>query len=564
MRIEKKNNFNLRDVGPIKNVDLNIDGITVILGLPNSGKSYALKSIYAYFELLDENKFKSISEIFNRSTRPIIKFENKEEIDESYWNNKLKNEINLKAKEIKDKKKKHSVPNEEMEYSLTLKFKISQKTMEDTVKSIIKNDLLNYTGSSSLNKLKFNNMTLSSIFNEVLISNLDLDSNNFKDSMFMTTNQILFTDKELFREYREVLKRWTIGLNIKIIEAKFQTKDIIETKFTFSTVFSQDNDTDDIDFIEGITRHVYQTRLWENSGLNETYFAYILSAVKRQLTKTLKSIYLKKLKSLLAYKTGIYSVKYIPYGRNLIIQMLNSSNKLSRFREDLPYMALSQVTNMPFDSYYKCLDLGREKLTQNPDEDIKMFEMMLNGSIKIDKASSRLLYSPNSDLGIDIGISSAMVQEIAGILLPIIGTNPGELVFIEEPESQLHISTQIIMGYILGLVAKKYNIKMLISTHSDVLALSLSYTLSNTLTEKDIKSLFEVVYNKKLDEQTLRYLSKFKGNISLNFYLIDEGKAIIKRTKEINESVPEISSKLENFVEWILNLQLKEDSSNDS
>lgn len=46
--------ISIKNIGPLKDVELELGDITVLLGPPNSGKSYTLKSLYAQLVMLDE------------------------------------------------------------------------------------------------------------------------------------------------------------------------------------------------------------------------------------------------------------------------------------------------------------------------------------------------------------------------------------------------------------------------------------------------------------------------------------------------------------------------------
>ena len=57
--------FEIKNIGPIKKSIIRTKNITTILGLPNSGKSYALRSIYWFLQLLDEYRFKEFNRLVN-------------------------------------------------------------------------------------------------------------------------------------------------------------------------------------------------------------------------------------------------------------------------------------------------------------------------------------------------------------------------------------------------------------------------------------------------------------------------------------------------------------------
>ena len=60
--INKGIEFKIKKVGPIQDLKIELGDITMLLGRPNSGKSYTLRSMYWFLQILDEKAQPRLSE----------------------------------------------------------------------------------------------------------------------------------------------------------------------------------------------------------------------------------------------------------------------------------------------------------------------------------------------------------------------------------------------------------------------------------------------------------------------------------------------------------------------
>ena len=126
-KLERK--IEIKNIGPLKKFSIDIKDVTIILGLPNSGKSYALKSAYLFLEMLDKYKFDLVRKNFLGDTR--IQ-ENEKESDAKLYaiEDEIMNEITNIVNAYKSKESKNNT------YNKSTKDKVIEWTTAYTISSL--------------------------------------------------------------------------------------------------------------------------------------------------------------------------------------------------------------------------------------------------------------------------------------------------------------------------------------------------------------------------------------------------------------------------------------------
>lgn len=537
--------FEIKNIGPIKKSIIRTKNITTILGLPNSGKSYALRSIYWFLQLLDEYRFKE----FNR----LVNHVKSDEILENKIMNDMNKEIEKELNGIVDDfiSNKQNIPHEVYKNNIKINYKINLEKLKLLIKGVFKDTLKQYTGSSNIKNIKVNGKSIDTIIDDSISEIPIFGSEYSKDDnglhfMYSIARNSNFTPEQYY-EIMKKLRRHPLTVTINPMNiSKAGTSINVDVTFSISRATDQ----------------YLQERL-DFYGLNFPgtnisienfpYMGIIISNISENIWTSIINFSLKNIKSAISDISGINSIKFIPYGRNIIVQLYNNSLKKSLYYPGEILEDLSVLKSAPFSSYFKWLDAGREKLNNNQNELINLFNFIINGEIKSDSNTNALKYFFGDNKSVDIVLSSAMVEEITGLMLPIISSNDKDLIIIEEPEAQLHISTQIIMGILLVALVKKKDIKIIFSTHSDTLVIVMNYLLTQHVEKNDVQNLVKAIYNNQFSQDNLNDLINVfddKKKIDIKFYSNKDDKFMLIDNKDILKEIPGITDFIDRLFNW--------------
>jgi hypothetical protein len=405
--------FEFGDLGKFKGKStLDIEDITVIFGLPDSGKSYVLKIIYSYLFFIDRNNRKEVDIPEYMSPRSILtpSGENSSKLRYLYDTianllTKMQNKMTPQTdREISIKTKSEIID---------LEFNFNEETFSKSIIQTVQKNFFNFTGSANIDNLKMNETTLVKLISDA-ISTMPLIF-SFEDPLQLDISyQTLMTMFPSFRTFYEKMlasknsAKSVMFLHLSITIQKIifsNSKDVsVQSKIDFVwEKNSADSDTDEI--IEPPFRSISGHRD-EVLYLSE----YINTVISRKAIEKLSTAIMDSIEQTTMTKMGINSMKFIPYGRNLVTQMLNSSLKKNRFRRDIQFLSLTEIPSMPLASYYKWLDVGRENLIKADEEFLKIFSPLLRGKLGVNSHSSSIYYEDEQGMKFDLSLSSAMVR----------------------------------------------------------------------------------------------------------------------------------------------------------
>jgi hypothetical protein len=128
----------------------------------------------------------------------------------------------------------------------------------------------------------------------------------------------------------------------------------------------------------------------------------------------------------------------------------------------------------------------------------------------------QVLFQPTADCKLPISVASSMVKELSSLVLYLrYLAEPGEMLVIDEPEMNLHPEAQAKMIEFLALLVNS-GLKVLITTHSPYIVDHLT-NLIKAHKSDDPERLRELFYLKQSDA----FLSQDRVSV----YLVDQGKA---------------------------------------
>ena len=194
---------------------------------------------------------------------------------------------------------------------------------------------------------------------------------------------------------------------------------------------------------------------------------------------------------------------------------------------------------------------------------ISVFEPVLQGSIYFDSVTRRVRYSRWSGADVPIEFASALAGEVTGIVIPLLTAPHHSMVIIEEPETQLHYSSQILMAFALAALAKMLGHRIALSTHSDVLAVSLAYLSTLKIDKESLTRLVEDILKLQgiegAGEKTKKLVEAVASEerLDIRFYYFEpkpdgSTNVVEKKPIEILREVPGATQAIDKLAEWAL------------
>lgn len=555
----------IKNIGPLKDIELELGDITILLGPPNSGKSYTLKSLYTSLIMLDDvargyilhgtiNTLDVWDHIlrFIRATVPNILTiiaalhayltpENKEP-----FLSFLKKEFKITDIDLYS---------DEEELVITMKY----------TRTISQNDVISLLEE----KLAFIAMELLPIKEDTKIKIQDMPTPKLTQLIYKALEET-FQEKGGVREGTWLELFYTLdsklnGSKVKItleLEAHLNLKSsILKNMQSLAREINIDLDQQIEESIYFVLKRFRRTRSFRSHYLYTFELTYSLKRILLKFKERLINRIDAQLKNAYRDLFNIEAVLFIPFGRSPLVYQLDiiSNDPFLRDTSNKIY-----EDNLLFYSYIRHLSVGRKRLLRNTyGRVIKLFAPVLQGELFFDEITKKLRYHKWGIPDVEISKASALAGEVTGILLPILSIPSNSYVIIEEPEAQLHYSAQILMGLVLMGLAKEFNHKIIFSTHSDILALTIAYLKEHEYDESAIMHLIGELLKVQeitVENDNIRHLatavSRIK-DINLQFYYYkprpDGTTTVIKEDpKNILKEVPGITIITDILASWAL------------
>jgi len=535
--------FKLEHIGPIKEAEIELGDITLFLGFPSTGKSYALRSIYSSLIPLDTAFEITLKEaIFNSLSSEDLWI--KSDYILSYLTNVFASGSCLNiGLELERLEKEHNIriqkdikiSENNCEVSVNL-FEIVnaptliQKTIRK-IKEALKNELLrvlkesvNYDNSSSI---LINDIPLSSFIDNmnISISNKELKKINNAIIPYYTSS-----DRGEFQVGKKVSyddEKNTIGLNISAYIRMNNISKAIESQSALKANYSP--------IASEIIPH---------------YVIYncILEVLRIQ--------------------SGYNSIAFLPYGKSVISMMFNRLPSYTRLRADFFIPSIMTPNVQLLESVVKQLDWnyrsfvehfsgGKYLIKEKKVSDSKKYILNLITSSTGMNITVDELYQLYYELGnktLIPSLVSAMANEISTMLIPLLDLETPSLVFIEEPEAQLHPAYQLVLAVmLLSLVSMSY--KFVISTHSDIFAQFLGELVKYKPSKEKILELLKNILGEippVFDEMAERAVNALK-EIKLHTYHFKEGEVNSVSIDDLVIRIPGITKEvMDKLFYWML------------
>ena len=500
----------LVNVGPIKDAELELGDFNLFLGLPSTGKSFTLKTIYSslifadgtyeFLELRDK-----ILSLVTTGTDILISYisslkDRYNVLHETTLNNLLKvinenNKFNITAS-VEDNK---IIIQEKFNIIPELK-KAMKRVQLDVLKEAI-----NYSDSS---ELYIDGVKVEDILNSLDIgfSYFDVNCANLGSMYYSVNGYYSYTDNQLIIKTK-------INLNEERVGEKLLNEDEIKNM-----------ETPRIESF--ITKNVFHDKMF---------------------------LVMEKFKE----RVGVKNVLFIPNERLIVSQLIDNYQSLPlELHNDLyilfKHLGASTLSYMlSLDRVKSPLENGLYDMIQN--KEILRIIQSITGIEIISEERSGLKFKVNG-ITIEPKYVSSMINEIFNILLPLADVETPALVLIEEPESQLHLAYQILLLLaMLSLVQHGY--KFVVSTHSDLMAAFLGDLVRYKPSKEKVTDLIKKIFNKeslsptieKVIEETVKTINEKK----IKTFYFENGTVSEFPTKELAYNVPTVTKEvIDRIVDW--------------
>jgi len=542
--------FRLINVGPIKDAEIELGDFTLFLGLPSTGKSYALRSIYSSFIMLDEEYLDVLRKKILNTTAGAVGVDYITAYLDSllaFGNNVCdKDLINEIVNAVKG-----------LGYNVESVFSLAQDgcgiTFTEEANPMLKiNEIINEA---------------SKIITQSVIENLK-SSVEYEDSSSVEING---------EEIKKLIERIKPTFNARPGQISFSLPDFYFSGGKREVKVTINNKGDVADFIVNVTIKLFSAKQPSKVTVTEKDVknALIINIPSSHrplifgmldLDSMLSKEVIKKILS-----AEYNSVTFIPYNRSQIVLSYNNLQ-----RESMNYIIIShfipevlQSPDFSTTSYISHFDSGVKKIVDKENEEnVKHISEMVNAIhdlvkikmevVKLNPKVTLLRYKvENKEL--EPFYASAMVNEISSILLPLADLQTPALVLIEEPESQLHLAYQnLLLLVLLSLV--QHGFKFMISTHSDLMAAFLGDLVRYKPSKEKIAEVLKKILSQEslspTTEKILEDVEKTINESKIKVYYFENGTVTEFLARDLTYNVPGVTQQvIDTIVDWEFELK---------
>ena len=538
----------IKKLGPVADSEIKLGDITLFLGPPNTGKSYTLRAIYTKLFPLDDYALKFMEE--KLSERLIVHLEHEfPEQTSNMFRNLFKTITKVVLATIFPLDRNEARNGfEKIFYNLMerAKLKGTIERQEDFITASIEAPPINIALDVSLLKKALQESlydfitelipiedTDSVIFEPTELSRISIsfieETREHEASMRATRRLVLLLEElfhfmeryisgDLYREehYERVVPfpiarplRYMSDYSSVVFSARVSVKPNIDRLELSSTIvlklrlrnrapLPEEGSTTSIglDDIERIVNDVFErTRI--NSRLEHSIariIDYARSIVIKIFTDSLsETILYSSLRETFRSRLGLNDLRFIPFGRSMFVLGLESASREPFTRSKFLHRFVRDFYSSAFASYVYWASKGRSRLLESrlDKRQIRLLEAttpLLEGRLSTD-AAGRLVYRDWRGSVVDFQMSSALVEEVSGLIFALLSVDDDAIVLIEEPEAQLHPGAQIIMALFLASLPSLCKCRVVASTHSDLLTITLSQLAKQKPSKQQIKDL---------------------------------------------------------------------------
>jgi len=257
-------------------------------------------------------------------------------------------------------------------------------------------------------------------------------------------------------------------------------------------------------------------------------------------------------------RLGLNDLRFIPFGRSMFVLGLESTSREPFTRSEFLHRFIGEFYSSAFASYVYWASKGRSrllegKLSKRQARMLEAAKSLLEGELSTD-AAGRLLYRDWRGSLVDFQMSSALVEEVSGLIFALLSIDGNAIVLIEEPEVQLHPGAQIVMALFLASLPSLCGCRVVASTHSDLLAITLSQLVVQRPSKEWVKELLErlLPHEKEGIDTLAEATAEAVEKLDLRVYeFTREGKVKPAKPEDVlGKEVPGISRVIDVLTDW--------------
>ena len=610
--------FKIERLGPLKKNIIELGDITLLLGPPNTGKSYTLKALYAKLFPLDEYTFNLLRRMLSDLLR--------RHLDTVFPEDSLKILIELLKTWIETSvivmvSPIHSDVPDRMNETLSAlrglvkerNFKLSIRGRGDTLFVSVKTPPIKLKLDPSILDQTLNDATYRFMSNLIPIEDIDSAVLDPLDVSRVNANYIMrlfrygtetgvividsrrllaildevldiynFVFERLRHKYRELervffsyrmlrrsLARFpNVELETRISpnQGDLELDSVINLTFDFnvSVLEKYREEIINIETIRKIINEVFK-EMNESRRLQiivNRIVDFMKTRVLKAYADTISDNAYRFLREAIVDKLGYDSLYFIPFGRSTVLLELESASREPYIRARYLHNVIDELYPNILASYAYWASRGRGllldgRLTEEQRKILEAAKPLLEGDLSTD-GSGRLIYRDWRDSKVEMHMASALVGEVSGLLLPLLTVKRKPLILIEEPEAQLHPGAQIIMALFIASLPKLCSCRIVASTHSDLLAITLSQLAvqkpNREWIEELVKSL--IPHMEKNVETLTNAVAESIKDLEVRIYEYTRQGTVepVKPEDILSKEVPGISRVIDILTDWAFHL----------
>ena len=572
--------FTFKNIGPIKKKgSIKNSNITILYGRPNSGKSFILRSLYSTLSVLDlkmrdlmkvycqtylndllishignslnnlAKTFNDVLEIMDRVSNVVnkekIPLNNQESLNKVLFGtiNEIIPELNL---ENSGDGLSYTISEE---ITIPISIESINKNLENTIVRFISSII----GVRSIKSFNINDDNLYNIL-KTEIGNLTYDSiaGKFGSSGMLYLTPRIQDSFKMSVEY-SMLAVSSVNIKVKV------TANIL-LRNTFVGPIDKNakvHHKDEINLNQLTKSIVSQVRNVKISKYSLFEIREISKAFSKSISMAMVDYFLAHMHSLIEFSSSISEVRFVPFGKTpLIISHRYFKNYNIFENNDLLYDSTEYI----YRAFIDWIDFSEKMVSIEKDFPFDT-STVLQGNLSYDELTKRLFYTDNMNVKVDLKYASAMASEVSGILLLAKSMKNG-LLIIEEPESQLHPSSQVIMALTL-IVLSSMGKRIVFSTHSSIIGQVFYLLHKYKPNPEKIQTLIDNVMNverkgsDKIEISDLaKQVSKSLQECEFDSYFVDRIKGVKKiNLEEFENGIPGITDEvLMKLLDWTVTL----------
>ncbi|MEB3797276.1 MAG: ATP-binding protein [Caldisphaeraceae archaeon] len=294
--------------------------------------------------------------------------------------------------------------------------------------------------------------------------------------------------------------------------------------------------------------------MFEKDRMSDPRLMHSITRVIRIFTNSLfdslsEAILYESLRESFRSRLGLNNLRFIPFDRSVFVLGLESASREPFTRSEFLHRFVREFYSSAIVSYVYWASKGRsrlleDKLSEKQATLLKASTPLLEGKLSTDVAR-RLLYMDWCGSTVDFQLSSALVEEVSGLVFTLLSVDDNAIMLIEEPGAQLHPGAQIVMALFLASLPNLCGCRVVATTHSDLLAITLSQLVVQKPGREWIKELLEkLLPHVKGDIDTLaEATAEAVRNLDLRVYEFTRKGRVkpVKPEDVLGREVPRIS-----------------------